>query len=73
MTRPGRADITTARAAALFDQAARADLLGSELADLLFRVGAARAVAFVATDPNGTSQVASTRGWSPGEAAAALA
>ena len=68
-----RADVTAARAAALFDQAARADLLGAELADLLFRVGAVRALAVVATDGDGGEHLVSARGWSDAEAVAAIA
>ena len=68
-----RADVTAARAAALFDQAARADLLGAELADLLFRVGAVRALAVVATDGDGGAHLMSARGWSEAEAVAAIA
>ena len=68
-----RADVTAARAAALFDQAARADLLGAELADLLFRVGAVRALAVVATDGDGGAHLVSPRGWSEAEAIAAIA
>jgi len=68
-----RADVTAARAAALFDQAARADLLGAELADLLFRVGAVRALAVVATDGDGGAHLMSAQGWSEAEAVAAIA
>ncbi len=68
-----RADVTAGRAAALFDQAARADLLGAELADLLFRVGAVRALALVATDGDGGAHLMSARGWSEAEAVAAIA
>jgi DNA-binding NtrC family response regulator len=68
-----RSDVTTARAAALFNQAARADLLADELTALLFRVGAARAVACVATTADGTPHLMSARGWSDAEAVAALA
>jgi len=68
-----RSDVTTARAAALFNQAARADLIGDELTALLFRVGAARAVACVATTADGTPHLVSARGWSDAEALAALA
>ena len=68
-----RADVTAARAAALFDQAARADLLGDELADLLIRVGAVRALAIVAADSDGHAHLISARGWSEAEAIAAMA
>ena len=68
-----RSDVTTARAAALFNQAARADLLGDELTALLFRVGAARAVACVATTADGTPHLMSARGWNDAEALAAIA
>jgi DNA-binding NtrC family response regulator len=67
-----RPDVTTARAAALFNQAARADLLGEELTALLFRVGAARAVACFATTADGTAHLMATRGWNEAEATAAL-
>jgi DNA-binding NtrC family response regulator len=68
-----RSDVTTASAAALFNQAARADLLGDELTALLFRVAAARAVACVATTADGTPQLISARGWNDAEALAAIA
>ena len=69
-----RADVTAARAAALFDQAARADLLGAELADLLFRVGAVRALAAASQrTADGGAHLVSARGWSDAEAVAAIA
>ena len=68
-----RADVTAARAAALFDQAARADLLGAELADLLFHVGGVRAVAIISTDADGAARLESARGWLEAESMAALA
>jgi DNA-binding NtrC family response regulator len=68
-----RSDVTTARAAALFNQAARADLLGNELTALLFRVGAAHAVACVAITADGTPHLIAARGWNDAEALAAIA
>ena len=57
--------------AAALQQAARPDLLGAELADLLVRSGVSSRVAVLVLQPSGTRSVDRVVGWTPEEARAA--
>jgi transcriptional regulator with AAA-type ATPase domain/tetratricopeptide (TPR) repeat protein len=66
-----RADLVLRRAAALMEQAARPDLLGSEVLALVMASGCASAAAIVSTHQNRPAVVEERIGWSEAEALAA--
>ncbi len=73
VSRLERADVTISRAAALFDQSARADLLAAELIELIKVTGCARAWAVVTTSGDESLHVKRSTTWSESEALAEIA